>query len=252
MGGFCAQCLAVSQMSKGGDGDRFKCTMAELLLKRFLPTLHAPFAMRARENQAFRGSLEVYLSSTLAILSPDLDHDFLRLLVVGGGIFKSCVINASLIASKEMIATAEAERLMNQGKFGEDRLSTENETLNGAFKAALLLAEKRLRSGETNVKLFSTLHMALGHVTALQVGAPVQLAIAKHAKFALEKALETLKAQDVPQHSQPAEPFQGDGFIPSAEDALDDYSSYTYHVDFTSATSTSFYQSAFEPAIWYG
>ena len=242
---FCDSCLAVSQVCEGGNGARFKSTMAGLLLKRFFLPLHAPFAMRARENQLFQGSLEAYLTSALAILSPDLDPDFFHLLVIGGGIFKCLVINASLIASKQLVAAAEAER--QQEVFGKNN-SAQKETFKDVLEAALLLAEKRLRSGETNVKLFSTLHMALGHATALQAGVSVPLAIAKHAKFALEKALEILRVQQGPQ--LPAM-NSSDDFTPVAESATYGYSSDTYAVDFTSVFDP-FYLSTFEPAMWYG
>lgn len=191
------ECLALSQRRSNGDSDPFKSTLAEFLRTRFLIILHTPFAMRARTNRAFQGSLNLYLSSALGSLSPDLDPDFQHLLVTGGGLFKSCVINAALIVSNQIIAVEETKR--NPGSPVEDTLA-EGEVLKKALNSAISLAEKRLRSGETNVKLYSTLHMALGHVTALQAGVSVPLTIARYAKFALEEALNILTAQQVPQH----------------------------------------------------
>ncbi len=230
---YCDQCLVLLQSSKGADGCRFKSTMAEIHLKRFLLILHAPFAVKARANQAFRSSLEVYLSSALVILAPNLDPDLERLFVVGGGIFKTCAINAALIASNQMIAVAETET--HQSKPRKDEPAAEEETLRGALEASMSLAEKRLCSGETNVRLYTTLHMARGHVTALENGASVPLTIAQHAKMALEQALVILKAQYWQQFPV-AQPF--DGSLPMSESALDDYTNYMCAFDLRSTYTT--------------
>lgn len=113
---------------------------------------------------------------------------------------------------------------------GEDTTS-EGDLLKTSLNSAISLVEKRLRSGETNVKMFCTLHMALGHVTALQSGISVPLEIARHAKFALEKALSILMDQQDPEF--PVTELS-DRWMSMSENTFIDDASWTYPVDFTS------------------
>lgn len=228
LGGFRGQCLALSQRKPDRNSGLIKTDMPALLLTRFLLTLNASFAMRARTNQVFRGTLKTYLSSALDILSPDVSPDLKHLLVIGGGIFKNCVNNAALVVSNQMIAMEEA---VKRGDIvGEDAVS-EGHLLKTSLNNAISLVERRLRSGETNVKMFCTLHMALGHVTALRGGISVPLEIARHAKFALEKALGILMAQ---QDSEFSVTELSDRWMSMSENTFIDDASWTYPVDFTS------------------
>ena len=201
------ECLAMSQRRSNGDSEAFKNTLAEFLLSRFLVILHAHFALRARTNHVFRGSLNVYPSSGLGSLSLDLDPDFQQLLVTGGGLFKYCIINSALIVSNQSISVEETKTRL--GSPVVDTLK-EGEVLRKALNCANSLAERRLRSGETNVKLYTTLHMALGHVTTLQAGVSVPLEIARYAKVALEKALNILTTQQF--HNTQQQIHRADGY----------------------------------------
>ena len=62
--------------------------MLDFLVRRFHIPLHCPFAIKARANPLFLYSVKVSLDTAMALMSPQPDRSFFRLMTMGGGIFK--------------------------------------------------------------------------------------------------------------------------------------------------------------------
>lgn len=160
----------------------FRRNLLDYLIRRFFLPLHMSFSSRSREEPSYRHSRQASLDAALAIISPEPDARFRRLMAMGGGMFREgqrCVLTA---VGLELIAHAEAQRL--DGTLG--RVSAYRDMLKRATRDLLALSEERIRLGETNVKSHMFLHMILAQVGAVEAGAPVELEVARGARDSME------------------------------------------------------------------
>lgn len=175
----------------------FRRNLLDYLIRRFFLPLHMSFSSRSREEPSYRHSRQASLDAALAIISPEPDARFRRLMALGGGMFREgqrCVLTA---VGLELIAHAEAQRL--DGTLG--RVSAYRDMLKGAVRDLLALAEERIRLGETNVKSHMFLKMILAQVEAVEAGVPVELEVARGVRDSMELCygILSLRASSAPE-----------------------------------------------------
>ncbi|RYP85933.1 hypothetical protein DL769_000870 [Monosporascus sp. CRB-8-3] len=177
-------CRAYSSFVKenGGSGvTPFHRNLLDYLVRRFMIPLHCAFASRARTNPLFYYSLKVSLDVSLALLSPEPDEGFSRLMA-GGGWFREGIRYASSVISLELIAQAEAQRL--DGTL--NRNSQYRDLLKQAMRDMISLSAERIQRGETNVKNHMFMSMVMAQTEAIEADTPCELKVAQSARDSLE------------------------------------------------------------------
>ncbi|KAI0198797.1 fungal-specific transcription factor domain-containing protein [Astrocystis sublimbata] len=182
-----AACRQVESQTPAGTKSQtamFETNMTCLLLRRFLLVLHRPLAGRIKENALYYHSRKVSFDTAMALLNPPLsDAAFRYIMLRGGGLFKSCLIHASLAVASELLIEME-----------ENGSNTYRQMLIDAVKEAGQQWEQRLEFGETNVRL----HMKLGIVLsqaedAEDAGQAPKQRMAQSAKDSLELCYRLMK-----------------------------------------------------------
>ncbi|KAI1075965.1 hypothetical protein F5B20DRAFT_573085 [Whalleya microplaca] len=169
----------------------FHRNLLDYLLRRFLIPLHCPFASKARENPLFSYSFKTSLDAAIAIISPEPDEGFSRLLAIGGGMFKEGIRWASTVITLGLIVQTEVQRLD-----GTLHRSTQYvEILKQAVKDMVWLSLERLRQGETNVKLHMFLSMILAQTEAIEAGTSCDFKIARSARDSLQLCHDLLQTR---------------------------------------------------------
>lgn len=160
----------------------FRRNSLDYLVRRFALPLHMSFSSKSRAEPSYRHSRQASLDAALAIISPEPDPRFRRLMALGGGMFREGQRCALTAVGLELIAHAEAQRL--DGTLG--RVGAYRDMLKGAVRDLLSLSEERIYLGETNVKSHMFLSMILAQVQAMEAGVPVELEVARGARDSLE------------------------------------------------------------------
>lgn len=160
----------------------FHRDLLDLLVRRFLIPLHGPFARKAKSNPLFHYSLKVSLDVAMAIVSPESGDGFLRLMTIGGGLFREGLWYAMSSITIELIAHTQDQRL--DGTL--HRNVQQRELLKQAVRDMLALSTERIRQGETNVKGHMFLSMIMAHVEALENDSPSNFQIAQSGRDSLE------------------------------------------------------------------
>lgn len=160
----------------------FRRNMLSYLIHRFMIPLHLYFSNQARANPLFQYSLKVSLDTALAILSPEQDDAFSRLMNTGGGLFREGLRSAITAVSLELLAHVEGQRTDGTMR----RAPQYRNLLKKVVRDLASTSEERIRLGETNVKSHMFLSMILAQVEAAEQGLPVELEIARGAKDSLE------------------------------------------------------------------
>lgn len=169
----------------------FRRNLLDYLVRRFALPLHMSFSSLARAEPTYRHSRQASLDAALAILSPEADARFARLVAFGGGMFREGQRCALTAVGLELIAHLEAQRL--DGTLG--RTGAYRGMLKGAVRDLLSLSEERIRLGETNVKSHMFLSMILAQVEAVEAGVPVELRVVRSARDSLELCYSILSSR---------------------------------------------------------
>lgn len=118
----------------------------------------------------------------MAIISPEPDEGFSRLMAIGGGLFREGFMLAATTISIELIAEAETQRLD-----GTLHCNVQHrELLKQAVKDVVSLSIERIRQGETNIKSPMFLSMVLAQAAAIEEGTSCEFKIAQGARDSLE------------------------------------------------------------------
>jgi len=169
----------------------FHRNLLDYLVRRFMIPLHSPFASKAQSDPLFHYSLKVSLDNALAMVMPEPNEPFFQLMAIGGGWFREGIRCATTIICLELISQTESHLL-------EDTLqqnSQRREFLKKAIRDMIVMSTERIRQGETNIKNHMFLSMILAHAEALELGASIDLMIARSAKDSLEFCYGLLETQ---------------------------------------------------------
>lgn len=179
------------QVRKDSAAAVFRQNLAELFIQRFLLTLHRPFANRALINPIFYFSRKICTDTATSLLFPSPNEEFSRMLLVGGGMFKSRIVHVSLALASEILNETEEQRSSSLPW----RPSNYQTMLIDALKEARWQLTKRIELGETNVRLYMKLGIVLAEVEFTNQGAPLRQQMAQSAKDSLEMACSTIQAR---------------------------------------------------------
>ncbi|GKT49034.1 uncharacterized protein ColSpa_09215 [Colletotrichum spaethianum] len=127
----------------------------------------------------------------MAIISPEPDEKFARLMNVGGGMFREGFRYALATISLEFIAQAEAQRLdgtLHRNPYHLDGLKQ-------VMKDLVAKSTERIRQGDTNIKGHVFLSMVMAQVDAIEAGVPGDLKIARNAKESVDLCYSLLQEQ---------------------------------------------------------
>ena len=190
------KCGQLVRENKGKGLDSFHSNLIDYLVRRFMIPLHCAFACKASANPLFQSSRKICLDTALALISPEPDEKFSRLMAIGGGMFREGIRYACSVIGLEVIAETES-----QNKDGTlHRSSAYRKMIKQGLEDLIALSEERIRHGENNVKMHMFLSMILAQVEAMEEGKPAEHRMAKEGRGSLELCYELLqeRASNVP------------------------------------------------------
>ncbi|KAF9766023.1 hypothetical protein IL306_001601 [Fusarium sp. DS 682] len=177
-------------MMKSGQGSTpFHRNLLDYLVRRFMIPLHFFFSNRAHTNPIYYYSLKLNLDAATALMSPEPDAGFSRLMASGGGLFREGIRVASIAVGLELLIHTQAQRL--DGTL--HRTSQYRQLLKQSIRDMIALSEERIRQGETNVKNHMFFSMILGQAEAIETESSIPLQIAQSARDSLEFGYSMLK-----------------------------------------------------------
>ncbi|KAM3437395.1 hypothetical protein NHJ13734_004655 [Beauveria thailandica] len=159
----------------------FQRNIVDFLLRRFVVPLHSPFACESRTTPAFHYSLKACTEASLALINPEPDVRFSRLLDFSGGLFREGLRSANTAISLDLIIQTKTQ----QADGTLHRTRTVRDALKRSVVDMLERCEKRIGNGETNVKSYVFLAMVLAMTEAMENGEPCEMKIAQSARDAL-------------------------------------------------------------------
>ncbi|KAM0246009.1 hypothetical protein ACHAP5_004980 [Fusarium lateritium] len=181
-----------NSLIKLGQGSTpFHRNLLDYLVRRFIIPLHFSFSNRARANPIYYYSLKLSLDAATAIMSPEPDAAFSRLMASGGGMFREGTRVASIATGLELLIHAQAQYL--DGTL--HRTSQYRHLLKQSIRDMISLSKERIHQGETNVKTHMFLSMILGQAEAIETDSSIPLEIARNARDSLESSYGVLKTR---------------------------------------------------------
>ncbi|KAM0206319.1 hypothetical protein ACHAQI_008420 [Fusarium lateritium] len=179
-----------NSLIKLGQGSTpFHRNLLDYLVRRFIIPLHFSFSNRARANPIYYYSLKLSLDAATAIMSPEPDAAFSRLMASGGGMFREGTRVASIATGLELLIHAQAQYL--DGTL--HRTSQYRQLLKQSIRDMISLSKERIHQGETNVKTHMFLSMILGQAEAIETDSSIPLEIARSARDSLESSYGVLQ-----------------------------------------------------------
>ncbi|RSL58413.1 hypothetical protein CEP54_007839 [Fusarium duplospermum] len=153
----------------------FHRNLLEYLVRRFMIPLHCPFASQAHVNPLFHYSLKVSLETSMAIISPEPDDRFARLISINSGLVREGLRYAFTTITFELIQQTESQWV--DGTLG--RSSQHRDSLKQVVREMMDLSLERIRQGETNIKSHMFLNMILALVEAKEADVPHEFKMAQ-------------------------------------------------------------------------
>ena len=184
-------CALGSPPSEYGTQSFYRNLLNELV-RRFLVALHRPFAGGNTDDPRHYYSRKVCIDNALALLSPESDHYFRRLLVVGQGQFRESFQLAAVTLCVEMLMRLE-ENSQDPVAAGANKAIQVH--LLAIVKEIPALIEERFKFGETNVKGYVYLKMAMAQIEATDAGLDPKPLMMEAAKLSASHCLELLDAE---------------------------------------------------------
>ncbi|KAJ5641973.1 Transcription factorfungi [Penicillium lividum] len=158
--------------------------------RRFLLCLHLPYAAKVAHNAMYSYSSKAGLEAALALVSLLDDTTYRRLLLVGGGMFRDILTRGAILVFLELMT-----QLENDGSsFVKKRNQARREPLLKDARNIVEYVKDRIWHGETNVKGYVFVSMAMGQVDAMISDTSTKDAIVKSASEALLVCHDILKS----------------------------------------------------------
>ncbi|KAI0903382.1 hypothetical protein F4823DRAFT_618764 [Ustulina deusta] len=177
----CRACNKFVTNNKGAGVTVFQRNYCDYLVRRFLIPLHCPFASEAHTNPLFHYSQKVTLETSLAMISPEPDDDFSRLMATGVGMFREGIRYATSTVALELLVQAQAQR--DDGTFQNS--TRQLELLKQAIHDIAVLSWERIRQGETNIKAPLFLDIVLAVANSPDKDALCEFTMVKNARDSL-------------------------------------------------------------------
>ncbi|KAK2776999.1 C6 zinc finger domain-containing protein [Colletotrichum kahawae] len=178
----CRENMAFGKRYEAREITTFHRNLVDYLVRRFMLPLHCPFANKARSNPLFHYSIRASLDASMAIISPEPDEKFSRLMAVSGGLVREGFRYAIATISLEFLAVAKSQQL-DGTTHRDDRYRA---LLKSSVKDLIEMSAERIRQGDTNIKGHMFLSMIVAQVEAMEEGHSGEQMIAQSAKNSLE------------------------------------------------------------------
>ncbi|OGM42351.1 hypothetical protein ABOM_007908 [Aspergillus bombycis] len=166
--------------------------LINFLTRRFLLALHRPFATKALQDPRYYYSRKVCLDNALLLLTPEPDWDFNQMLLVSIILFRHIMHHAAIVLCVEVVGQIKEDQ--SEKQLLQLRQDARGQLLS-RIRRVLNMTEKRLHEGETNVKSYVFLHMAIAQIEAMEQGMDVAAHVLKAATMAAREALDILQQQ---------------------------------------------------------
>ncbi|KEY73420.1 hypothetical protein S7711_06839 [Stachybotrys chartarum IBT 7711] len=168
----------------------FHRNLLDFLVRRFLVLLHSSFATKARTDPMYHYSLTTTVEASLALIHPEPDETYARLIARGGGSYREGMMCAKMTIGVELISQTEARR--QDGTLR--RTPNTRELLKEAVKKSLWLAFERIQQqAETSIKGPLFAGMILAQVQAIEDEVDEHVKILSCAKESLERLQSLLQ-----------------------------------------------------------
>ncbi|KAJ5547147.1 hypothetical protein N7494_004732 [Penicillium frequentans] len=187
----------------------FHRNLIDYFVRRFLIPLHCLFASKAQANPLFYYSLKVNLDVAMAIVSPEPEEGFSRIMATGGG-----------CSARDSVQHQEGTL---------HRKAQHREFLKQAVRDMISLAVARMHQGDTNVKIHMFLSMILAQTEATEKGVPCELMIAQGARDSLQLCHDLLQTQA---GTEPVPYYDDAGVTSSILDGVPETSLWDFDLDF--------------------
>jgi hypothetical protein len=240
----CHECSAYVKSGPGaeGKGAVFRQNLADLFLRRFLLSLHRPWASRARASPLLYFSRRISYDSATALLSPQQDEGFSRILMRGSGMFKNRMIHVSLALASELLIEIEEK---GASSFIQEPWNY-GTILIAAVQEARRQSAQRMRFGETNVRLHMKLSIVLSQAEGFPPGQSLQERMIQSAKDSLEMSYATIRAH----LGLPAASLHGDGTPSMTQECNQMGLSPNFDIDDILQTTEFALDEAFASTFW--
>jgi hypothetical protein len=187
----CRTCSFLTNQTGRSTMTPFHRNLLDYHIRRFLLPLNCPFSCRTRANPLFYYSRKLSVDAAVALVSPEPDEGFARLMTIGGGMFREGLRYAAIAVSLELIAQAEAQCF--------DMTLHRNHEYRGLLKRILQKMvssfTERIRYGETNVKMHAFVSMVLAQAESIETGTLCEHRIALGGRDSLRFCHDLLQAQ---------------------------------------------------------
>ncbi len=175
----------------------FQMKFLDLLSRRFLLSLHTPFAQKANDNIAYYYSRRICLETSFLLLSYSVpaplhgiqvQDDYTCLRIFGSGLFKSILIHATVVICVELIAQIREDSSLSTSSLSRNELYS-------VVKDSVDITRRRVLAGETSVKAHVCFACALSQIDAMQSGTSSEQAVSNATKTSLESCYAILEAR---------------------------------------------------------
>lgn len=190
--------LAAPSSSNQAKPTAFQIKFLDLLSRRFLLSLHTPFAQKSNDNITYYFSRRVCLEASLVLLAYSVssplhgmqvqDDDYTRLRIFGCGLFKSILLHASATICLELIMQLRDDSSPSTSSLSRNELYS-------AVRDSVDITRRRIIAGETSVKGHVFFACALGQIDAMQSGTSSEQGVMNAAKTSLESCFSILEAR---------------------------------------------------------
>lgn len=200
---YCNKCGEFVKKDLQTGSDIFHHNLADLLVRRFLLSLHRPWACKAHTGPLSYFSRKISYDAAATLLSPPKNDNFTHLLLRGSGIFKNRIIHVSLALASELLI-----EIQDKGSNPITQQPWDYRCmLVAAVQEARSQSAQRMKFGETNVKLHMKLSVVLAKAESPILGQSLQEQMIQSARDSLQMSYETIQAN----MGLPATPLYGNG-----------------------------------------
>lgn len=193
---------SVPIVSNGESTNQFAWSFFTHLLRRFLLCLHFTYAAKAKQTPIYAHSQKVCLEIGLEFVSLLDDPLYSRVLINGGGMFRDIITRGVFMIYLELNSELETGISM----FAKRRNRARQMSLLSDVHRVLQYSKDRMCHGETNVKGYYFLSIAVAQSEALLDGLPTDSAISHAAHESLTTCREILKTMEMDNSSDSRRP----------------------------------------------
>lgn len=172
----------------------FQTKLLEIFTKRFLLSLHAPYAMKANNNQTYYFSRQASLETSLSLLAPGIPDprghdDYSALQLRGVNLFRNIPIHAAVAVALELTTRLNAP----PSPFPSATETSVRSEARGAIQRFIELCEARLEAEEHSAKAYVFGRCLLAQILSVEEGTSLDEGIRRTLKESTDFCVEALE-----------------------------------------------------------